>query len=144
MKSNTSKQYAIKVIDKRAVKGKEPFLANEIFVLKQLDHPNIIKFHEVYQSELYFYICMDYCQGGELVERLAKQQQILTEGQVQSIIFKVRKLITRYALPLGTFMTRALCTATSSRKTSCSLTATPFLSPNSLTLVWPINSTKST
>lgn len=48
MKSNSNKQYAIKIIDKRKVKGRESFLANEIYVLQNLDHPNVIKFHEVY------------------------------------------------------------------------------------------------
>lgn len=36
------------MIDKRRVKGKESLLANEISILKRLDHPNIIKFYEVY------------------------------------------------------------------------------------------------
>lgn len=48
MKNNSSKQVAIKIIDKRRVKGKESLLANEIYVLQRLDHPNIIKFYEVY------------------------------------------------------------------------------------------------
>jgi calcium-dependent protein kinase len=60
------------MIDKRKVKGREAMLANEIYVLQRLDHPNIIKFHEVYQSELYFYICMDKCIGGELMEILPR------------------------------------------------------------------------
>ncbi|CAD8051707.1 unnamed protein product [Paramecium primaurelia] len=100
MKQNSEKQYAIKVIDKRRVKGKEALLANEIFVLQQLDHPNIIKFYEVYQSPLYFYICMDYCQGGELVERIAKQQSTLSEGQVQTIMHKICSAIV-YIHDLG-------------------------------------------
>lgn len=80
MKSNPQIQVAIKMIDKRRVRGKESLLATEIYILQQLDHPNIIKFYEVYQSELYFYICMDYCPGGELVERIAKCTTALTEG----------------------------------------------------------------
>lgn len=89
LKNNPSKQYAIKVIDKRVVRGKDSILANEIFVLQHLDHPNVIKFYEVYQSELYFYICMDYCQGGELLERIAKHKQQMNEKQVQHIMAKV-------------------------------------------------------
>ncbi|CAD8134409.1 unnamed protein product [Paramecium octaurelia] len=89
MRNNNSKQYAIKMIDKRKVRGREAMLANEIYVLQKLDHPNIIKFYEVYQNELYFYIIMDYCEGGELVERIQKSQKNLSEGQVQNIIFKI-------------------------------------------------------
>lgn len=47
-RNNAYKQYAVKMIDKRKVKGREAMLANEIYVLQRLDHPNIIKFHEVY------------------------------------------------------------------------------------------------
>ncbi|CAD8068352.1 unnamed protein product [Paramecium sonneborni] len=89
MKNNSMKQYAIKIIDKNNLHGKETQLANEIYTLKKLDHPNIIKFYEVYQSEIYIYICMEYCEGGELVERIAKQQINLTEHQVQRIISKI-------------------------------------------------------
>lgn len=79
LRSNPQKTFAIKIIDKKAVYGNESLLANEIFLLKQLDHPNIIKFYEVYQSDIYFYICTEYCKGGELLERVAKQRQMISE-----------------------------------------------------------------
>ncbi|CAD8065616.1 unnamed protein product [Paramecium sonneborni] len=88
-RNNAQKQYAIKMIDKRKVKGRETMLANEIYVLQRLDHPNIIKFHEVYQSELYFYICMDKCTGGELMEGVPKNQKSYTESQARDIIVKI-------------------------------------------------------
>lgn len=31
-------------------------LLKEIQILKTLDHPNIIKFHEVYEDDKFFYI----------------------------------------------------------------------------------------
>ncbi|EGR32030.1 hypothetical protein IMG5_098660 [Ichthyophthirius multifiliis] len=37
---------------------------------KNLDHPNIVKFYEVYQNNLFYYICMEYCEGGELLDRI--------------------------------------------------------------------------
>lgn len=48
MKSNPLKSYAIKIIEKKKVRGRMDMLANEIFILQKLDNPNIIKFHEVY------------------------------------------------------------------------------------------------
>lgn len=33
-------------------------LLRELEILKTLDHPNIIKFYEIYQDGLYFYIVM--------------------------------------------------------------------------------------
>ncbi|CAD8051705.1 unnamed protein product [Paramecium primaurelia] len=88
-RNNNDKQFAIKMIDKKTVKGREAMLANEIYVLQRLDHPNIIKFHEVYQSELYFYICMDKCGGGELMESIPKNQKFYTECQARAIMVKI-------------------------------------------------------
>jgi calcium-dependent protein kinase len=60
-KGNDNKLFAIKVIDKLKIFGKETELANEIYALQKLDHPNIVKFYEVYQNDLYFYICTEFC-----------------------------------------------------------------------------------
>ncbi|CAK69353.1 unnamed protein product (macronuclear) [Paramecium tetraurelia] len=93
MKTNNEKLFAIKMIEKSRVSGKETQLANEIYVLQRLDHPNIIKFNEVYQNNLYFYICMEYCEGGELLERIPKHQSAFTEKQAQQIAYKVLSAI---------------------------------------------------
>lgn len=41
----------------KKIKGKEYVLIKEISILKTLDHPNIIKFYEVFNDNKYFYIC---------------------------------------------------------------------------------------
>jgi calcium-dependent protein kinase len=72
-KHKINNQYvAIKIIEKSKLRGKESLLATEIYILQKLDHPNIIKFYEVYQDERFLYICMEYCEGGELLEFLGK------------------------------------------------------------------------
>jgi calcium-dependent protein kinase len=50
----------------------------ELQIIKTLDHPNIIKFYEVYHDKMYFYIVMEYCDGGELYERIV-QMHVLKE-----------------------------------------------------------------
>jgi len=35
-------------------------------------HPNIIKMYEIYREDKYNYIVTEYCDGGELFNRLAK------------------------------------------------------------------------
>ena len=42
----------------------------EINILKNLDHPNIIKVYEFYQSEKYIYIINELCTGGELFDKI--------------------------------------------------------------------------
>ena len=42
----------------------------EIDVLKSLDHPNIVKFHEIYSDDQAFHIVMEYCKGGDLIKKI--------------------------------------------------------------------------
>ncbi|EGR29148.1 protein kinase domain protein [Ichthyophthirius multifiliis] len=63
-------------------------LLREFETLRTLDHPNIIKFYEVYQDEMFFYICMEYCAGGELLERIT-QRKYFKEKEAAFIMEKL-------------------------------------------------------
>ena len=41
---------------------------NEISILKDLDHPNILKMYEFFQDTKRYYIVTDICKGGELFD----------------------------------------------------------------------------
>jgi len=43
---------------------------NEITILRDLDHPNILKMHEFYQDLKRYYIVFDICKGGELFDQI--------------------------------------------------------------------------
>ncbi|MBQ9212514.1 MAG: protein kinase, partial [Bacteroidales bacterium] len=43
-----------------------------IEILKKMDHPNIIKLYEVYESERSLYLVMEECKGGEIFDRIIK------------------------------------------------------------------------
>lgn len=49
----------------------ERFLT-EINILKIMDHPNIVKLYEVFQDKKYYYLVTELCTGGELFDRLSK------------------------------------------------------------------------
>lgn len=65
--------YAIKIIDKKALKGKEDSLENEIRVLKRLDHVNVVKLLEAYESRACVYLVMELVTGGELFDRIVEK-----------------------------------------------------------------------
>jgi len=44
-------------------------LRNEITVLQNLDHPNIVKAYEVYESTINIYLVLENCSGGDLYSR---------------------------------------------------------------------------
>ena len=45
-------------------------LANEIDILKGMDHPNIVKAHEVYKHKRQIYLILELCDGGDLYTKL--------------------------------------------------------------------------
>ena len=63
-------EYALKSIQLRLVERKYlDELRNEINVLRTLDHPNIVKAYEVYETKANIYVLMEYCSGGDLYAR---------------------------------------------------------------------------
>ena len=71
-----SKLYATKVYDRERIENTEAFkyLTNEINIMYNLNHPNIVKFIQVKKTKKHYYIVMEYCNGGELEKALEKYQ----------------------------------------------------------------------
>ena len=67
-----SNQYrAMKIIQCKSLSDQHSStIKKEINILKNLDHPNIIKVYEFYQSEKYVYIINELCTGGELFDKI--------------------------------------------------------------------------
>jgi len=62
---------AIKIIARRhADREQEEVLMNEVNLLKNLDHPQIMKVLEFYKDRNFFYIVSEFCGGGDLFERM--------------------------------------------------------------------------
>jgi len=53
-------------------------LSNEINILKELDHPNIIKLYEYFEEKEKAYLIYEYLSGGELFEKV-KREKCLSE-----------------------------------------------------------------
>jgi serine/threonine protein kinase len=69
----TLKQYAIKMIDKSKVGDADrESLRCEIAVLKLVDHPSVIRMHEVFETSRYIYIVLTLVCGGDLQDKLCK------------------------------------------------------------------------
>jgi len=61
------KMFAVKAFSKEAAyaqeKGKEALL-NEVDLMRALDHPNVMKLHEVFETENSLYFILDLLEGG--------------------------------------------------------------------------------
>jgi len=98
----TGLKYAVKVLDLGLVDTSEGLrqLREEIFIMCQLDHPNIVRLEEVYESQSEIYLVQELCLGGELFDRLDEQPDYhYTEAEcarlVKQMLSAVRYLHSR-------------------------------------------------
>ncbi|KAL4841615.1 hypothetical protein H8958_010560 [Nasalis larvatus] len=54
----TGKLFAVKCIPKKALKGKESSIENEIAVLRKIKHENIVALEDIYESPNHLYLVM--------------------------------------------------------------------------------------
>ncbi|CAF0747474.1 unnamed protein product [Brachionus calyciflorus] len=69
---NTDHEYAIKIIDKSKMKGKENMIENEIHIMKSCNHPNIVKLHEEFETKDEVYLITDLVKGGDLFDAISQ------------------------------------------------------------------------
>lgn len=67
----TKQTRAIKILKK--VDQDEEKLFLEVNILSKLTHPNIMQIHEFYDDNTNFYIVSEYCQGGELFDKITEK-----------------------------------------------------------------------
>lgn len=108
-KERPNEMYAVKIIDKKALKGKEDSLDNEIKVLRRfsksvkrsdhsgtddknegqwLTHPNIVQLLETFEDKSKVYLIMELVTGGELFDRIV-QKGSYTEKDAAHLIRQV-------------------------------------------------------
>ena len=71
-KQGTKQKFATKKIDRKFTQNPraKKYLDNEISILKEIEHPNIIKLIEVHETTQYIYLVMELCNGGGLSDCL--------------------------------------------------------------------------
>ena len=91
----TGEYRACKHLSKLNIKNLEKF-RREIEILKKLDHPNIIKLYELFESERSLYLIMEECKGGEIFDRIIQRiqtKQMYSEKDAANIIQQVMSCI---------------------------------------------------
>ncbi|XP_025424053.1 calcium/calmodulin-dependent protein kinase type 1 isoform X3 [Sipha flava] len=112
-KEQPKEMYAVKIIDKKALKGKEDSLDNEIKVLRRfsksvkrsdhsgtddknegkwLTHPNIVQLLETFEDKSKVYLIMELVTGGELFDRIV-QKGSYTEKDAAHLIRQVLEAV---------------------------------------------------
>lgn len=88
LKRDKSRLFAIKTMKKNSQYIDLSIFLKEVELLKIFDHPHIIKFHEVYEDSRSFYLVIEYCEGGDLQQRLDEEKKIL-ESDVKKYLWQM-------------------------------------------------------
>ena len=93
-KEGTETKYITQVIEKSKAEGEtKRYIDNEISILLDIDHPNIIKLFEVKKTEKFIYIITEYCNGGNLQSFLDKYVKENNKGLPEEIVQYLMKQI---------------------------------------------------
>ncbi|XP_051976219.1 calcium/calmodulin-dependent protein kinase type 1D-like isoform X2 [Xyrauchen texanus] len=95
----TGKMYAVKCIPKKALRGKESGIENEIAVLTKIKHENIVALEDIYESPSHLYLIMQLVSGGELFDRIV-ERGFYTEQDASALIKQVLDAV-KYLHSLG-------------------------------------------
>ena len=87
MKKSTNLIRAMKVIPKNFQKDNDEIL-REINILKNLDHPNVMKIYEFLEDDKNYYLIQEFCDGGDL-DTILKGKKIYCEFLVKFIMYQV-------------------------------------------------------
>ncbi|KAF7456632.1 calcium-dependent protein kinase CDPK2B [Cryptosporidium felis] len=81
---------AIKIMNKNKIRQINPRdverIKTEVYLMKKLHHPNIVRLYEVYEDEQYICLVMELCHGGHLLDKLNVSADSRTCKNVLDII----------------------------------------------------------
>ncbi|KXS09612.1 Pkinase-domain-containing protein [Gonapodya prolifera JEL478] len=90
--ADESVEYAMKIINKKALKSPKDkdYLIREIQIMKEVDHPNCLKLHNVFESDTRVFLQLEYAQGGELLNLVTSSARYgISEAMCRAIVRSV-------------------------------------------------------
>jgi calcium/calmodulin-dependent protein kinase I len=93
LEKSTGKKFAVKIIEKKNVGDQyKKNLEIETAILRKVDHPNIIKLIEMFDSEEFLFLVMELVVGGELFDRII-EKSAYSEGEASQLVRQVNIIV---------------------------------------------------
>ena len=87
----SDRKYAIKMLETSTLRPGS--LKAEVRILKELRHPNIVSLRDVFATEEYVYLVMEYARGGSLIDVIVKHGQ-LSESLAAAATMQIASALT--------------------------------------------------
>ncbi|KAJ8258006.1 hypothetical protein GJAV_G00192090 [Gymnothorax javanicus] len=87
----TGNDFAMKCVKKKQKKNN--ILENEIAVLRRIQHENVVRLEQFYESRTHYYLVMELVSGGELFDRIL-DRGVYTEKDASMVIQQVLNAVT--------------------------------------------------
>ena len=87
----TKKSFCVKIMSKEQIKKNqiyEELLFNELQILSEKSHPNIIRVVDLIEDDENYYVVSELVKGGQLLKRLVRMKSF-SEADVVDIVFQV-------------------------------------------------------
>lgn len=88
----TKKEFALKIVDKAKIRGKEQMIRDEIDIMRRCKHPNIVRMHEDYDSVRHIYLVMELIKGGDLFDAISTSVKF-TEAVTRTYVKDIAKAL---------------------------------------------------
>lgn len=94
--SNDGNKYALKEINKQSINERDTltYVANEIVIQTQAQHPNIVKCHEFFHDDFNVYLVMEYMNKSLLDEMAQQKYNHLPEKRTAFIMLSLSSALT--------------------------------------------------
>ena len=69
----TGEEYAVKIVLKKKAAEKKDMIETEVAIFKQVDHKNVIKLHELFESKERLFLVTELVTGGELFDQILEK-----------------------------------------------------------------------
>ena len=89
--------YAVKVISKNQLQSKivYQYFNNEIYILKHINHPNIVKYISLVEQKKDYWLIIEYCNGGSLVKALKYHLSTFNKPIPENIVrYFIKNILT--------------------------------------------------